>query len=198
MSNKEDINTYCSYLKKRLEEIKTIENRLYLKILIVAAIDSLARAVYPDKGNRERFVSFIKSFSGWDDHCRVSLPQLALNLQSDSTNSELEREVKERLGSWESAKVYSINEVDPWEQELKKLATTQNLIKLIEKSTHAELLYTYRNLLVHEFREPGYPMEYDRDENPCYRFQQLVYPVKFFVQIAEKIVGQFERLFGKE
>jgi hypothetical protein len=186
MSNKEDINAYCSYFKERLEEIKTIENRLYCKILVVTMIDSLARAGYPAKGNRERFISFIKSFSCWREHCRVSLPQLVLKLQSDSTNSEFEREVKERLRNWQSARIYRINEVDPCEKELEKLATTPESKRLIEKSTHAELLYIYRNHLVHEFREPGHPMEISHDNTSPYYFSgELVYPVGFFISITE-------------
>jgi hypothetical protein len=196
MSNKEDIDKYCSYFKERLEEIKTIQIRLYCKILIVAIIDSLARTVYPNKGNKERFISFIRCFSDWEDCNRVSLLKLlcALNSQSDPkiTNSELKKKVEEKLRNWQSTKVYWINEVDLCEQELKKLTTNQNLIKLIEESKHAELLYTYRNHLVHEFREPGYPIEPNNDENPCYRGQELVYPVGFFVRIAEKLLANLK------
>jgi hypothetical protein len=213
MSNKEDINTYCSYFKERLEEIKAIENRLYRKILIVAMIDSLARAVYTGKGNRERFICFIKSFSGWRDHCRVSLPQLALNLQSDSTNSELEREVKERLEKWQGGTIYRINEVDPCKQELERLATNE-LRNFIEKSSHAELLYIYRNHLVHEFREPGHPSEVSSDDTSPYyvetpdraysneelrefmrkstRTWELVYPVGFFVSIVKESLANLK------
>jgi len=223
MSNKEDINTYCSYFKERLEEIKTIENRLYRKLFIVAMIDSLARAVYTNKENRERFINFIRNFSDWQDCNRVSLPQLALNLQSDSEirDSELRREVEERLRRWQSVKIYWINEVDPGEKEIKKLTTTLESIRLIEKSTHAELLYIYRNHLVHEFREPGHPPEISSDDTTPYycsvtelnnkisdrsysgeklrelmrtsrRTWELVYPVGFFVSIVEKSLAILE------
>jgi hypothetical protein len=222
MSNKEDINKYCFHFKERLEEIKTIENRLYQKILIVTMIDSLAHAVYPGDKVRERFIKFVKNFSGWKDHCRVSLPQLALNLQSDSTDSELRIRVKERLDSWKNGRIYRINEVDPCKQELEKLATTQEYRKLIENSFHAELLYTYRNHLVHEFREPGHPPEISSDNTSPYycgvteiydeirdgtysdgelreimrssrRTWELVYPLGFFVSISEKSLASLRR-----
>ncbi len=219
MSNKEDINTYCSHFEERLEEIKTIENRFYCKILIVAVIDSLAHVVYPKERVGQRFINFIRNFSGWEDCNRVSLPQLVLNLPSDSITSELKMRIEERVESWQSGRIYRINEVDPCEQELERLATTQELRGLIEKSTHTELLYIYRNHLVHEFREPGNPLEISSyDTSPYYcgvtkiethnrdysdkelrelmrssrRTWELVYPVGFFVSIAEKSLANLK------
>jgi len=62
------------------------------------------------------------------------------------------------------------------------------------QSRHAELFYVYRNHLVHEFREPGYGMEFDKkDTTPHYMNQddgagnqrwELCYPTGFFTQLV--------------
>ena len=89
---------------------------------------------------------------------------------------------------------------DPSTETIQDLAADEQERKLIRDSTHLNLLYAYRNHLIHEFREPGRGMEMDqRDTSPYYHRMthlssngsdetetwELVYPLGFFVTLAE-------------
>jgi len=70
----------------------------------------------------------------------------------------------------------------------------------IGRSLHFELVYGYRNFIVHEFREPGYGMESfaDGGVDPLYHAYlndptwHLVYPVGFFQRLAEGAITSLE------
>lgn len=77
---------------------------------------------------------------------------------------------------------------------------TEKEKNLVEDSRHAELLYDYRNFLVHEFRKPGGAMEVfaGSGDEPCYHRYinasgwRLVYPVGLFARLAGAIVSSLE------
>jgi hypothetical protein len=63
----------------------------------------------------------------------------------------------------------------------------------VESCRYPELFYTFRNNLIHEFREPGYGMEMSNDKKPFYLSMmdspwQLVFPVNFFATICRQAV----------
>jgi hypothetical protein len=92
-------------------------------------------------------------------------------------------------------------EEDPLISDIEQFVSTEAEKKLLRESTHSNLLYVYRNHLVHEFREPGHGMEMDkRDTLPYYHSLthisaggsknkdtwELVYPLGFFKEIVSK------------
>jgi hypothetical protein len=158
-------------------------------------LDALARAKHPEvNSNRDRFVNLIKDCANWADSNRISLPQLSLLLQISLGDAGLKGEVARRIGRWQYGRIYRLD-IDPGPQELEPFATTENEQKLIDYSCHANLLYTYRNHLVHEFREPGRGMEISNDNTTPYYHGltdpqghdtwELVYPIGFFMYIAK-------------
>jgi hypothetical protein len=162
-------------------------------------MDTLARARHPNAAsNKQRFLKLIDDCSTWIDRNRVSLPLLSLNLSSTVAN-KLEEKVLASLASWNYGRIYDLS-VDPWEPELEPLAGNESERKAIQNSRHADLLYIYRNHLIHEFREPGSGMEMDqRDTVPYYHGMthldhasgivkeswELVYPLGFFKALVE-------------
>ncbi len=91
---------------------------------------------------------------------------------------------------------------------IQNLAVAESERRLIQDSTHLNLLYTYRNHLIHEFREPGRGMEMDpQDHTPSYHRMthissngsdeketwELVYPLGFFVTLAQSCLQKLNQ-----
>lgn len=167
--------------------------------------DTWGRARFPNiRKNRERFVRLIKECADWPDCKRVSLPQLSLSISIRATgDSQLSREVETRLQSWQYGCIYRLNEVDPEIDEVISLTRNEDEQRLVRNVEHTILLYTYRNHLVHEFREPGYGMEISNNNvSPYYHGMsnlkgsnswELVYPIGFFMNTARSILGNLKR-----
>ena len=75
--------------------------------------------------------------------------------------------------------------------------------QLIPKCLHYELFYTYRNYIVHEFREPGYGGEpFAEGNEPRYHAYsgegqwRLLYPESFFCSLAASILASLEHYYG--
>jgi hypothetical protein len=89
-------------------------------------------------------------------------------------------------------------EVDPILTNIARFASNEEEKKLLRESTHSNLLYVYRNHLIHEFREPGHGKEMDQgEESPYYhsltnltagrtnkQTWELVYPLGFFTRVV--------------
>lgn len=194
----EKIEQYYQYFEREFQKVSSLENSMYQKILLVTIYDTLGRARFPDiQRNKERFVRLIRECADWSDCCRISLPQLLLSLKS-LNGGTLYHEVETRIKGWQYGLIYRLSEVDPEINEIITFAKSDSERKLIDDSEHAALLYTYRNHLVHEFREPGYGMELiDGDTSPYYHGMtnlegretwELVYPIGFFMNVAHSIL----------
>ena len=190
---------YFSYFNKRLNEVCKINDRLFKKILLVAMLDTLARVPSPNENfNKKRFVGFIDKFADWREKKLISLPQLSLLLET-TTCSKLKDVVNNRLQGWQDGKViYLLDDLECG--EMLSFASNEE-VDLIKQARHSNLLYVYRNNLVHEFREPAYGMEYNDDDQPFYfsltnsesiTAWELVYPVKFFEKIVRSSITQLQ------
>ncbi|MDP2168611.1 MAG: hypothetical protein Q8J64_09815 [Thermodesulfovibrionales bacterium] len=214
MKVSDNIEKYCSYFQIELEKISSLQSeRLYKKILIMAMLDTLAYASCPsEESNKKRFLSFIDNYADWPKKNHVSLPQLQLLLANETCQSKLTMKIAERLKSWpletgpkddpsQDDEIFSSEN-----QQEKKLREEEK--KLREKSTYKNLLYAYRNHLVHEFREPGYAIESDdAGDKPFYaqmrpiesglKTWELCYPLGFFKKIAESSLNKLTEYFRK-
>lgn len=201
----ESVDRFIGFFKNKMRTIDCSEFRestpLFKKILYVGLLDALAGTIYSRKiPNRTKFTSFISQFGGWREQDRVSLPHLVrlLNKFPDPEFSLLRQYAYSLIDNWSPGEVIKINQ-DPPLSEVKKnwpFAPPKAFDGLTaEHIVHLNLLYRYRNALVHEFRKPGYGAEFEGDTEPFYSCMsdididvgtwELIYPVGFFQMICE-------------
>ena len=213
----EDIQRFVGFFKRQLQVIESAQfaekGDLYKKALLVSVIDALSKTVYPRKGNRDRFVSFIRYFGKWKDCERISLPHLVRLLEKvpDTDFSELRKFALSRFAEWPEGEVICLDK-DPDYAEVQKLwpkekEYTKPLENLqLDSLRHVHLLYSYRNSLVHEMRKPGYGMEFPDDDEPFYGSMlheenkntwELAYPLKFFLTVCDRTLAGLETYYSE-
>lgn len=175
---------------------------MFRKILFMGIIDTLSRAGCPGtKEHRTRVINFIDKCSGWPDKDRVSAQQLVLSIGEKSIEEKKNPSgalcglAKKKVDSWRDGDIVRPDK-DLSLQEVEAVGTEEEKT-LVRGATYKELFYTYRNHLIHEFREPGYGMELSQDAStPYYHGMighpwQLVFPDSFIKGIC---VGCLEGL----
>jgi hypothetical protein len=181
----EAIEQFIDYFRSQADLIETVNVPVYRKTLYATALDPLARSAFGNIGHRKRIIRLIDQLTSWKAKDSISLPQAALNLRNEKRGRyRLYRKIKRQLDSWPPGHILRIDD-SPSLVSYKAFSTTLEY-KLIERCRYAELFYTYRNNLIHEFREPGYGIEMSSDGNSPYYTSminepwQLVFPVGFF------------------
>lgn len=213
------IDTFVSHFHEVLSRFGELPNEPILVVLkklgFVAAIDGMSKVSphHDSKYPRERFVAFIRRFSGWGDCERISLPHLEQALSKDTRPEfeEMRRHVKSLLASWPSSPSGPLAiACDPmpdqlvalWPREdasFKKLANVDH-----ERFRHAHLLYSSRNFLAHELREGSWHTIGGDATFPHYSYTKiesvvsprerwlLYYPVEFFSSLAASCLVKLE------
>ena len=209
---RKEVNTFTDYFRDQLVEITTLTTKhqeLYRKLLYVSVLDTLAGSVFPKRKNRDRFTAFVERFCEWPDGARVSLPHLMQLLKRNPDP------VFQKLREWTIARYKALPahdggippiSHDPLFEEVKRAwpASADHRMPLegidLSSLTHYQLLYVYRNMLVHEFRSPGRGIEFRGEDNePFYhgmtstndagavigRTVELVYPELFLHRLCE-------------
>lgn len=209
----ENIDRFIDHFSKQVNRISSIsceDSETFKKSLFCSLIDALSRSIYPKKHPRDRFVSLINRFSMWAHRDYVSLTHLVrlLQLVPDPAFERLRRYATQKIEDWPNSWELIYLDKDPprcevdqhWPSIKEYKTPIQNVT--IESLTHRELLYTYRNSLVHELRSPGYGMEFGDENEPFYHELsnidgagtpqvetiELVYPVAFFEKISSNIL----------
>ncbi len=191
------IQKFIHHFQEQGTMIGAVTSELHKKILYALAIDALARAVYEKEGtHRSRLVNLIVEHTKWSDANRISLFQLSLYLYAkERTGSQLYREVGRMLDASPPRERKLLNG-SPQIDELTPYATSEEQ-KALKDHSYAHLFYTYRNNLVHEFRAPGYGIDWsDCDTEPFYTSlssrgkRELVFPAAFFASLyAQALTG---------
>lgn len=199
-----DISEFITYFRRQNEAIALITPRIFRKILYLVEIDTLSRAAFQTVlGNRKRVVQFLDTCSHWNDRDRISAVQLKFALEENGIHSgQLYNFISSRINSWTYGRIIRPNN-DLTLGEVQNLAAS-NEIKYVNDVRYAELLYIYRNHLLHESREPGQAREigahhtepyYIGMENPDTRQDslELVFPVQFIQGLCEGCVNGLEK-----
>ena len=204
MTVRDDIDQYIAYFKAQNQGIATVVNPVFKKVLYLVEIDTLSRAAFPRvSGNRQRVVQFIDTCSNWNDKDKVSAVQLKFALEENGILSgQLYESIKGRINSWAYGQIIRPND-DLTFGEAQRLLTPSES-KYVNDARYAELLYTYRNHLIHEFREPGRGMDLGTDLPPTPYYLgmdrlstgqsswELVFPVQFLRDLCEGCVNGLE------
>ena len=201
---KEDIEHFISIFKENISAIQSVtfnvRDNLLKKILCVGIIDALSKVVYPEKGNHKRFTLFVKNFCDWKHSGKISLPHLIQLLKKcpGPEFSDLRKYSLSCIKNWSGGSVIKldndveINEIlKRWPKGYEKAIEK---IK-IESLAHYNLLYNYRNSIIHEMRRPPSGIEHQDDQEPYYllvtsldkneEHWELVYPLRFFYKLCE-------------
>ncbi len=191
------IQQFIEHFREQGQTIALVESELQQKLLYCSALDPLARAVCPpDTKNRARFLELLLNHTDWQDAERVSLFQLACHLRlKKRTRFRLYREAKRRLDQNPPRRRMPISK-SPTFAEMVEYAAPNELDYLM-KHRYAELFYTFRNNLIHEYREPGYGTDRSgRQTEPFYTNlssfggRELVFPIAFVAAIYEQALAR--------
>jgi hypothetical protein len=210
-NHKADVDRFTEYFEEEITRTTKIiiegENhspKLHKKLIFSAILDSLSKCIFPKKGNKDRFISFLIEFSEWQDHDRISLPHLfrLLKKNPEPAFSNLRNFTTTKINEWSDGELVELSR-DPKISEIRRYWPDEKDYKKpldgvsIEFLQHSHLLYSCRNALVHEFRHLGYGTELKNDEHPFYigmshidndqeekETWELVYPCGFFEKIV--------------
>lgn len=209
----EAVDRYWHHFSNQINQIADLSCEsadLFKETLFCSLIDALSRSVFPWKQPRDRFTSLVQRFGRWEHQDRISLPHLArlLQLAPDPAFEKLRRFVLEKLFYWKAPWDVVTLDQDSLMEEVSKYWPRNNEYKMpiekvrIESLTHLHLLYSYRNSLVHELRQPGYGIDTGERSKPYYHDMstithgneppletfELVYPAKFFEKMCNIIL----------
>ena len=200
---KKYIEKFIGIFEENLNAIKSVEfavrDNLFKKLLCVGIIDALSKVVYPNRGNRERFTSFVKYFCAWQHSEKISLPHLIRLLKNvpESEFPDLRNYSLSRIKVWkEGSEIKLDKDVDLTEVSKRWPKGYDKIIGKVrlEFITHYNLLYNYRNSIIHEMRRPPSGIEHKDDKEPYYlsvsslgekeSHWELVYPLGFFYKLC--------------
>lgn len=216
----EGVDRFLGFFRDLLKEIQNLESAkstaLFRKTLYSSLLDALTRTTalaHPKKSNRERIVDFVSIFCGWPEWGKISLPHLIRLLEKvpDPAFSNLREYAFSIYDQWDEGAVIRLDR-DPDFQTIKEIWPKEIPKPLediqIEFLQHANLLYRYRNSLVHELREPGYGMEFTTDTEPFYHSMtnsdtkektwELVYPLGFYEKLCENAIDKLKDYYLKD
>lgn len=187
------VQQFIGHFRDQGIAISGVSSELHRKVLYCSALDPLARAVCaPKTMNRPRFVNLLINHTEWSDAHRISLFQLACQLRlKKRARFRLYREAMRRLNASPPRRRLLLID-SPTFTEMSAFAHKDELEDL-KFCMYAELFYTFRNTLVHEYREPGYGNDWSgKATQPFYTNlstfgqRELVFPIAF----VESIYGQ--------
>jgi hypothetical protein len=126
-------------------QVAQVGNEAFRKALYVAMVDGLSACAYPnEKKAGHRFRTFVVNIANWKDGERVSLPQAALYFVGDP---DMSATIAGLLTAWQWAQPQTIAS-DPLPNQL---PAHDDLWKL----AHVNLLWQFRNHILHAFSDPG-------------------------------------------
>lgn len=199
-------------------------NGIHAKILFCTLFDSLAKCAYPEtKNNSERFKKTIANHTQWEDAERVSLLHLQRAFEITNRVPEEFSDLKDEINILFSKHFQPSSDgisnqltlnIDPFYLDIKNkipINCKGNPSQLgevaLEQLQHKNLLWLYRNSLVHEYRILGGGMEPTisfRSSNPSYHGKstltgdniedlkivhknfELHYPIYFFKKMCQE------------
>lgn len=199
----ESVQQFNRHFSQHLDQIASLNNSLYKKILFLSALDSLSIAYDKDiTQNKKRVLKMVANLSDWPDKDKVSTIQLQLQLELHFTSETLEQSklykiLQDKISKWMKGHIYYSSEdyslQDCWHQANEKER------KVMEQAHYLELLYAQRNNLIHEFRQAGHGMELSCDNTKAYYHSiinkgwQLVFPLGLYEMICRASLSNLIR-----
>ncbi|HZF29891.1 MAG TPA: hypothetical protein VE907_12275 [Gammaproteobacteria bacterium] len=217
MTTAESIEHFCQYFERELQSIGRLivapvaavdESEggafRYRKLLYVTDLDAMAKIRYEGKHykNHKRFKLFVVEHGSWPEAELVSVPFLAAALKRcNRLGSVLGQHVSARLAQFatEDGGFPAAAMLDERTADLLTLARSKRDREAVERCRHIDVLYRYRNFLVHESREPGYGMDVTNSAESHYTsyiddpLWHLVYPLPMFEALLRRSLASFRQ-----
>jgi hypothetical protein len=141
----ETLAAFQRQVRTLADQVGQIENAEFRKALYVSMLDGLSACAYPNETRSgHRFRTFVLNIGNWKDGERVSLPQAALYFQADPAMSAA---IAVPLNAWTWGQPQSITS----DSFLNQLPAHADLWRL----QHVNLLWQFRNSMLHAFADPG-------------------------------------------
>jgi hypothetical protein len=213
------INVYIEHFSNKVKRLRDYElheeDRVLKKNILVSILDAISRTTsnYTD-GNRERFTGVVANFGNWPNHSRISAPHVGYLLENlrAPAYENARRFITDIIARNSDGSFVPLSK-DPELEDIRKLwpvPPDQKVVGQLSLTSfsHLNLLYQYRNSLVHELREPGYGMEFHKDHDepfyhgmttvgdkhsPAKQTLELVYPLKFYFLLTESVIGNVDK-----
>ena len=212
------IGVYIKHFRSMVKRLREYDfdpkDRILKKNILVSILDAVSKTTsnYADN-NRERFTGIVAHFGDWPNHTRVSAPHISYllrRLQSPAYEKAREFITQTILKNSDGRLITLSN--DPELDDVNTIwpvSAEQRIVGQFSLSsfTHLNLLYFYRNSLVHELRELGHGMEFNAEsDEPFYhgmtpveadgsigdRSLELVYPLGFYFRLTETAIDNVE------
>lgn len=219
----EKIERFDRYVKElisvAINEINLQHEKHHAKLLLVCILDLLSKSYSPNiNRNRKRFVTLINDCSSWKEKNYFNLLHLShffsqehIRQQYPETSEVLLQKTKVNLPTTQNKLRTLIHlEVDISKDEMDTLwvkDSNNQFISIDEllpfKFENINLLWVYRNVLVHEYRSPGTNVEFNNinETEPYYceisrvtnfnesgfdfiNHWELVFPIGFFKRLC--------------
>ena len=204
---KQDVDTFFDHfvsLHKSILDTSFNEGAKECRaILLCSIIDTISKVVYSKNiSNHNKFVFFLDDFSGWKYRDKISLIQLHYYLsgKNDLKYEPLKSDIANKYDALNTGEVINAD-FDNFLYELNYSKAIENEIKMF---SYAELMYKFRNKVVHEFNRPGHGMEgLSSDDDVFYHSMthynddmkieeetwELVFSVRFIAKIVEQSIN---------
>ena len=162
MSFEKEINKFFQLIAEVREEALLLQKPFYTRITLLALLDAVSRVANPTiKINRDRFIQLIGQYANWELSDCYSLRQLSILLSEPNAVAlrphidGLINEINKRMQKFPPpASLVNANDIDPSASDLESLLTSA-IKDFIEPVRYPHLLWTLRNFIIHELREPG-------------------------------------------
>lgn len=211
------IDNFISYFRAQLKIICELDSSLhtYKSILCMSLLDAIFKSIYPEETHKAKFIGGMEKFSSWEESDRVSIFHImeVLKIETDPIFKTLKRYLEDKIFDFEEQLRSSLSctliadvdppwgDIEPFLPEI--LSDNPKIVKSIESCQHKFLFYECRNILIHELRRPGRPIEEMVEGEPAYYITfytsgsngfeyQLVYPTKWLEAKCDKIISNIE------
>ena len=211
----EDIESYVYRMKSIKDSILSLTGEDLIdnhkKTLLFSLLDTMSLGVYGNGigGNAKRFEAFVLEFCGWENAESISLQQMALLLDriGETQFIKLRKYTFNELSKYPNAQPVLFS-FDPSAEEVQSFLANEKLFKKVNLNDlkHVNLLWRYRNTLVHEARSIGADQLFDLEKEPHYIHYyklgrnengvelmqgewQIHYPLTFFIDLVDTAIS---------
>jgi len=217
MNVKNDIEQYSKWFNDRINFVSKIDDKDIVILVCCSLIDALARCVYCDKGNRERFIDILEQFGDTDIWTRVSIYHMVQDRSYESIkqNKIVADYCAKKLNWVVGDGKINYYDIDPTictiKNEISNFESINELGEICQKYKYSTIFYKeYRCGLVHEARITSeFKFDYCNGDMPYYANymdiddrnhdkKHLVFPAKFIITATQTITNNVKEWLANQ